>query len=316
MKIKKEYIILILIIIALSGYLYFKRTDRLHYELPEPAQIDTGEITRMEILSKGQSLSMGKKDETWYIEPAGYPVDSKKADSMLAVLKDLSVTEMVSESKNYLLYELDDEARITVKAYAGTSPVREFDIGKTAATYKHTYIRLAGDEKVYQAKGSFRKEFEQTTADLRDKQVLSFNKGEILSVRITIAGKAITLTREDIPQVQAQEGTSTPPVTDIQWKDQEGSVVEKEKVDNLLNMLSALNCKEYLEGRTKAGMGTPVKDIALTGTGEYSLSLYAKDNDATAATSSGNDYVFILTAGNLEDIEKSLDELTKAPDKS
>ena len=315
MKIKKEYIILILIIIALSGYLYFKRADSLHYELPAIPSVDTAEITKMDIIFGGKSLSLVKKDETWYLDPKNYPVDGKKIDAMLAVLKDLSVTEMVSESENYLLYELDDDNKIAIKAYAGSAPVREFHIGKTAATYRHTYIMLAGDSKVYQAKGNFREKFELSSADLRDKKVLAFNKDEIKSLKITMADKVTTLTREDIPQEDPQENTEAP-VMNIQWKDQTGAVVEEESLDNFLNKLSALNCKEYLEDKTKTQMGTPVKDIVLDGTVEYRLSVYAKDGDATPVSSSLNDYVFILEKGILENIEKGLEELTKTPDKS
>ncbi|HHO75158.1 MAG TPA: DUF4340 domain-containing protein [Deltaproteobacteria bacterium] len=312
MKIKKEYLVLILIIFALSGYLYFKSTDRLHYELPAVPHIVPGELTRMEISSKDQGLSLVKKDEAWYLQPGDYPVDAKKVEAMLAVLKDLSITEMVSESRNYLLYELDEESRITVKAYAGSSPVREFDIGKTAATYKHTYIRPAGDERVYHAKGSFRKDFEHTSADIRDKQVLAFNKGEIQSVKIAAAGTFTTINREDVPRDDPQQNTQATAM-DIQWKNQDGSPAEKETMDNLLNRLSTLSCKEYIEGRQKDEMGSPENTIVLSsGTRDYVLSLYAKDSGTAPASSSRNDYVFILTAENLEEIETAVKKLMKA----
>ena len=46
MKIKKEYIILAIIIIALSVYLVMRRSDRTLYELPEIPQVSQKEITR------------------------------------------------------------------------------------------------------------------------------------------------------------------------------------------------------------------------------------------------------------------------------
>ena len=45
MKIKKEYIILALIIIALSVYLVMRRGDRTLYELPDLPQVSQKEIT-------------------------------------------------------------------------------------------------------------------------------------------------------------------------------------------------------------------------------------------------------------------------------
>ena len=55
MKIKKEYIILVLIIIVLSVYLYMRKTDRTLYELPEMPQVSEKELTKLEI-AKGEAV--------------------------------------------------------------------------------------------------------------------------------------------------------------------------------------------------------------------------------------------------------------------
>ena len=109
MKIKKEYIILIIVIAALSGYLYFQRADRVHYELPDVSAIDEKEITRIEIASGQESIKLNKKDGTWHISEQEYPADAKKTEDMLRVFKDLAITDLVSESKNYILYDLGDD---------------------------------------------------------------------------------------------------------------------------------------------------------------------------------------------------------------
>ena len=47
MKIKKEYIVLVAIIVALSTYLIVHKRDKTHYQLPELADIDAQSLTRI-----------------------------------------------------------------------------------------------------------------------------------------------------------------------------------------------------------------------------------------------------------------------------
>ena len=315
MKIKKEYIILIIVIAALSGYLYFQRADRVHYELPDVSAIDEKEITRIEIASGQESIKLNKKDGTWHISEQEYPADAKKTEDMLRVFKDLAITDLVSESKNYILYDLGDAEKITVKAYAGSNLVRGFDIGKKAPTNKHTFIKLEGDDKVYQAGGNLKKDFETTVADLRDKRVLAFSTGEITGLTIAASQKEITLTKEDIPAEEAGQQAGKE-AKKSRWKDGSGNTIEDAAVDKLLGTLSALDCEEYLEDKAKTDLGLPETTITLNGTREYSLSLFAGEGEKKPASSSENEYVFILPDYNIDSIDKSIEELLGLPGKS
>lgn len=46
---KKETIILLSVIVALSGYLFMRNTDGTHYTLPVIAAVAAGDVNRMEI---------------------------------------------------------------------------------------------------------------------------------------------------------------------------------------------------------------------------------------------------------------------------
>ncbi|MEE9497174.1 MAG: DUF4340 domain-containing protein, partial [Desulfobacterales bacterium] len=92
MKIKKEYIILVLIILALSAYLFMRRTNRTLYELPEIPQVAQQEITRLQITKGKTNIVLNKKDEKWYIAPAEYPTDADKVKDMLNALANLTLT--------------------------------------------------------------------------------------------------------------------------------------------------------------------------------------------------------------------------------
>ena len=47
MKVKKEYIILALVIIALSVYLAMRTSDRTHYKLPDVPPVVAKEISKL-----------------------------------------------------------------------------------------------------------------------------------------------------------------------------------------------------------------------------------------------------------------------------
>ena len=83
MKIKKEYVILATIIIALSVYLVMRRGDRTLYELPEMPQVSQKEITRLEITSGKTTLDLNKKDDSWHIGPKDYSANADKVRNML-----------------------------------------------------------------------------------------------------------------------------------------------------------------------------------------------------------------------------------------
>ena len=115
MKRKKELIILAIITLALVLYLTFRNQNRTQYQLPEIPQISKFDITKIEILKKGSSLVLARKDNAWYVSPQEYPLDKTKMDSMLDVIDDLILDGLVSESKSYFRYDLDDEKTVRIQ---------------------------------------------------------------------------------------------------------------------------------------------------------------------------------------------------------
>ena len=69
MKVKKEYIILALVIIALSAYLLTRTSDRTQYQLPDVPQVAGKEISKLQITRDKTIIVVHKKDDKWYIAP-------------------------------------------------------------------------------------------------------------------------------------------------------------------------------------------------------------------------------------------------------
>ena len=130
MKLKKEYFILTAILVALILYIALHRSNRTHYQLPELSEVTGKHISKLEITTAGNSIIFNQKDNTWHIEPKGYRADSTKIKNMLNVIEKLKLTALISESKNYIRYDLINDKNIHVKAWQGKTLLREFDIGE------------------------------------------------------------------------------------------------------------------------------------------------------------------------------------------
>jgi hypothetical protein len=320
MKVKKEYFILAGVMVALILYLVLHRSDRTHYQLPDITGVSGKQISKLEIRKSDKTLVLNKKDNTWYIDPEGYPADSDKVKNMLDVIEKLTLTALVSESKNYMRYDLTHDKKITVKAWNGKTLSRELDIGKAANTYQHTFVRLATDSNVYHARGDFKRKFDQTVDDLRDKTVLSYSQKDIREITLTKDKKTITLTQK---QILEQEGkkmdkpdkTSEKPETQIVWQDAEGKKTDTGKVDRLLSFLNPLECETYITDAKKDDYKNPTYAVVLKGDKEYSLSIFAKkDKDAKTypAISSENEYPFLLTESQVESIKSKIEDILEA----
>jgi hypothetical protein len=335
MKIKKEYIILVVVIVALSLYLYMRSSDKTHYELPKITQIIGKDLSTIEVSQKGSTFVLNKKDEKWEIGAEGYPTENNKVKKIVDAVENLSLTDLVSESKNYSLYDLNDDIKIHVKAWTGDKVCREFDIGKTASSYNHTFVKLADNPNVFLASDNFRNEFNQTVEKLRSKIVMEFDKKDIHGLQITRGDKTMVLSLT-IPPVEVNPVIDkNKPVQDenkpIQnkkdkppeqkepiWQTGDGTKADKSKINALLSTISKLSCDQYIEGKKKEDFTKPVYTLLLKGPQEYSIAVYEKaDKDAKEfpAVTSENSYPFFLQESQANNIMKAPEDLLLKPEK-
>jgi len=324
MKLKKEYFILTAILVALILYLALHQSNRTHYQLPELSEVSGKHISKLEITTAGNSIIFNQKDDTWNIEPKGYRADSTKIKNILNVIEKLKLTALVSESKNYLRYDLNNDKNIHVKAWQGKTLLREFDIGKTAPTYKHTFVKLPNDPNVYHARGDFRRNFDRPVDDFRDKTVLSYSQNIIQGIKLTHEGKTISLSRKEIPETLPEKKdepaakASKKAKTKTVWEDTKGHEVAPSKVGSLLSFLSSLECERYLDDLKKEDFKNPIYSVTLKGEKEYSLLVFAKkDKDAKnySAISSENESPFSLSDAQVDTIKSKLGEILNVKEK-
>jgi hypothetical protein len=324
MKLKKEYLILLLIIVALSVYLVMRSQNQTHYELPLPAKADSQQINRLVITNHSESIELNKKDDQWAVGPKAYAADNVKVKNMIRAAVDLTITDLISESGNYERYDLTADRKIDVQAFAGGNMVRNFSVGKASPTYQHTFVRLADDPKVYNARGQLNHTFAHTVNELRDLTVLAFEKDAISAIVIQKGGQSLTLTKKNTPPeekvppskeatpAEKKEAGAQP---QPQWQDPNGKSVDQPTVLRLLNDFYELKCNAYMADDAAKDLKARTPRWTLTFNGEketHSLSVFDHpDSEAAefAALSSSGPYAFTIIKSKEESIEKLIDKL-------
>lgn len=315
MRIKKEYLILTVVIVALALYLVLGKGEQPGSDLPPMTALDATQINRMVITQHEATLELIKKDEHWFILPRNYPVDPIKIKNMVKAAAKLNVTAVVSESGIFNRYDLDETKRIKIQIFSDDQMQREFDIGRAAPTFEHTFVKLANDTNVYHAQGRLNATFKQTIDGLRDKTALAFEKEAIVSLQIQKGAQSMTLSKSEIVEEAKKKGAEAPsaPVTKTQWQSAAGSTASNASINALLGSLSGLKCDAYLEDEAKAALKDAAWTITLkSDTNQWSLSTFAgkkKEASQIPAISSSNDFAFLLSKSRVDTIKQQMEKL-------
>lgn len=322
MKVKKEYLLLILIIGVLSIYLLVQKANHQDADVPKLAPLDDSTISRIVIAKSDKTIELSKADERWLIQPNDYPADATKVKNMINAVANLTATALVSEAGIYERYGLDAAKRITIKVFNGKELQREFSIGREAPTFQHTFVMLADNPNVYHARGNLTGTFNQTIDGLRDKKILTFDKARISGIDIRKGDKSRTLAKKEIvPEQksddQADKSTSAQPT--IEWSDTDGQAVEAKTVDSLLNTMSGLMCDQFMADDAKATLAGAAWTLTFnTGQESYTISVFDKDEQTPPkyrASASTSQFAFLLAESRVQNIEKTIDSLLKGAGK-
>ena len=318
---KKEYLILIILIIGLGAYLGFKQDNQVHYELPTIPQVDTTRIDHLEISKADRVVTLNKNENGWTVTDNKFPANTDDVNQMLDTLKEIKLSALVSEAKDLIRYELDDPHAIKVKALAGDEVLHSLAIGKTAPSYNHTFIYLNDkDRTVYQANGNFNGKFDKPAADFRDKQVLAFDPDSMKKITLEKQGKTVTLIKAPAPETPDQEKEDAPKDATaekttpekVAWKNEDGSDVDQKTISDLLSSLSKLECQAFLNDDEAAQLKekAPSCKISLENDKTFVLNLFDKNDDQDVEGScSYTPYAFTLTSYKAEDIVSYTDKL-------
>ncbi len=316
MKIKIEYIVLLILIAGFSVFLFVRNQNKTHYKLPEISKINEKDINKIIIKKTDGEITLVKENDKWLIGNEKFPSNKDKINNMIEEITGFSLTALVSESKNYDMYELDKDKKIELEVLSGDKILRKIDIGKPASSYRHTFVRLDKDDKVYQANRNFKNVFDNKISDLRDKLVMHFeenitelvlndSKKEMKILKKTPGtAKADTTRQQDAGKAAAQ----------VWLTDKNGKVKERE-IEALINNLKNLNCDDFITDQTKDDFKKFIYKINLKGNKSYTISIYEKKDNRYIAVSSENNYPFYIQEWSAKNLIKELDSIVEKEEK-
>jgi hypothetical protein len=317
MKMRKELIILILVIAALSLYIFLQKRGKTHYALPVLKNIAEKDISKITIEKEGPDISLQRDGERWIILPQKYPADGTQVKEMVDAIGSPALTALASESKSYSIYELDEGRKIAVTIYKGGDALRKVDIGKAASSFSHTFVKIDDDHRVYHARGNLKNTFDKDVPALRDKKVMKIDE-EVIEISLKEGKKEINIVRRAAPapdvatpdrdEKKEEQGEVTNK-RESKWITADGNPVVDEKADEIVETLKELRCDGFVEDKTKVDLKNPIFTVTLTGTASHTLSLLDKKSTQYVATSSGSDYPFLLSEWKAEKIKKDLNSL-------
>lgn len=293
-RIRLEYVILALLIVGGVLAVALRSGNRVRYTVPDVAKVKADDITRIRVERASGALELEKRGGAWLIQPEGYVADTALVTPMVNALADLSLTALVSEAQSYARYSLDDGARIRVTAYAGTSEVRQLDVGKEDESRTASFILLPQDTRVWSSRQNLRSIFDKERDKLRDLVVLSFAHDGI--VEIVAKRDKQTLTLRKVAEEAADKKTTT------SWKTESGEVWNQDNVAQLLRTLARLRCQSY--GQKGMDTGKELLSVFLKGqegTG-YTVSFHDKVGTQVPGLSSQSDYPFYVAEYQYQDV--------------
>ncbi len=314
MKGKKELAILFFIIAVLVYYIFSEKSEKTHYELPDVEKIIKDDISKLNIRKKDSEIALIKENDRWLISEKKYPADNTLVDKMLEDITGLKLTALASESKKYAIYELDKKDRIQVEAYKGDSLLRKMSIGKPASSYRHTFVMLDDDHRVFHSEGNIKSDFDKTISELRDKKVMAF-QDDITELTLKKDKEEITILRGVAPVpvevTKKGEEEQKPQEAGPKWTTVDGKAVKENEVDGIINTLSDFRCDEFIEDKTKEDFKSPVFQATLKGVNIYSISIFEEKDSKYPAISSENNYPFLISEWKANKIMNDLESLVE-----
>jgi len=272
MKAKKEIVILILMIAALSAYLYVQKKGKTYYSLPELVEIDEKGVSKLAITKGDSFIELKRKDDQWVILPDEFPADKTIAEDMVETIGSIRLTALASESGNYVVYELDDDHKIEVEIFRDLESLRRIEVGKTASSSRHTFVKVGDDTRVFHAQGNLKEIFDRTVSGLRDKVVMSFDD-EISEVILKQGEDELTLIKAFLPvdvdlkreqgENNNEEDVKEPEEPLPTWRTANGEPVKENVVNEIIEAMSNLRCDDYVENKTKEDLTSPLYTVLL-----------------------------------------------------
>lgn len=259
-------------------------------------------VDRMVFARSSGEFTIELKGESWIIGSKGYPVDNSKAEKAASFISRDLKAEIVSKSDVYQPYDLEDEESLEITFYSGSELLKTLRVGKSANRFEAFYGLVDDDPTVYQIS------FDRYNLDYEEKGILNlkvhdFSPPKIVKVELNDkSGKAWTLSR--VEKKTENNTNQTPP--EKVWEGNQGKIITKEKVNDIINAMSTLQADEINNLNTAAE--PPIRKIKLTSEDGiiYHLDIIVKIDDNYWVKNPDKNYYYRITSSTADKLLSDL----------
>ncbi len=251
----------------------------------------------IEVKSKDYSMRLYMKDGAWLVNDAAYPADENSAGSLEMKVRDIRLTDLVSEEKSYDRYELTDEKAVTVVVKKGDSVLRTLVIGKPGGKSSHAFVRIDNKPEVYLAAGIQREDFTPSLDSMRDKRIFDLKGKDVESFTLSSGGRTYSFYRKTVtPESTGKETAEAKPGTSWYCKGYDASPLDDGAVSNILYVFSPLRAVTYPENQKQNSLGRLYASATIRAGGtDYDVKIFSgKEKEYNYAVSSKSQYIFTL----------------------
>ncbi|MCP4130745.1 MAG: DUF4340 domain-containing protein [bacterium] len=307
------------IIVLLTGYIFFKNMKGGNLPDLSPWEGSAGEIR---IEKDGTSMVLTNEKEKWFVSEKKYPAGKTAVEAIESRIKNLKLDSLISKRKEYNTYELTPEKATVVTVKKDGKLLRKLMVGKTSSTNKHTYVRIDNRPEVYQAVGTFDRDFDKAVGELRDTEIFTIAKEAITALDIKYKGKLFSFSKTAAEKKEekkeskadssaigtpAEKGSGLEEVKTSEktekWvcKGYELVSLSNSKLSPLLSSFSPVKAAGYPE-MEKKDLKNPLTEITVKAYDrDVTLFIYKQNADKDyIAVSSESPYVFTLREGDVE----------------
>jgi hypothetical protein len=268
-----------------------------------------GPVDRITIVSPDKNIDITRVDSRWVVGEKKYPADEKAVSDIEKLMKEMIVTDLISEQSFYTSYDLDADKKTDVTLYQEGKAVRKISFGKQGSTRQHTYIRVAEEKPVYLAAGIYDQITSKTVESLRNKEIIKLDKSLVQALDIKYKGRLTSIIKkvETSPaqtddktdgktQKPDEQKAGTPEAKTEKWvlSAAEGTGLSTAKIDPVISALSPLTASAFAADDMIPGKNPICEVTAAYGDKKFTLKIFEKEKDSNRYPAVTPDYPFMF----------------------
>jgi hypothetical protein len=201
MKGLRSFVGLLVILLALGGYLYFvesKREAESEDGKEKVFSVESDKIDELTVKSEsGDQTTLKKTGTDWQIvQPAAFQPDSAEVSNITTNLASLERQRVIDENPADIAEYGLAKPRIEI-GVKSAGQEKKLLIGRKTPPGTDLYAKLADSPRVFLISSFLDSTFNKTTFDLRDKTVLKLDRDKIDALTITVPAHTVRVAKRD-----------------------------------------------------------------------------------------------------------------------